>query len=534
MGNKYAKIATTPTPQSQPLPGREAVMGKNDAGGYAFNLDMWKKLDRFLILGSEGGTYYVKEQTLSQRNIVSVDACIAADPVLTARTVAQVSEKGRAFKNDPAEFVLAKLIAHGGKARQAGWEAMPSVIRTGRTLLEFSILLDSLGVKWPMSRRKAFANWYNSKTADQIAYQVLKYASASGWTHKDMLRLCHAKGGAENHANLFRYIVDKEVGSDTLPKLVEGWEKIKKATTLTEVIGFINVYNLTWEFVPGQWQGKPEVWQALLPNLPYTALIRNLGRLTSYGLLDGIGSNVKLVRDKLTERDGLRKARVHPLTLLIAKRTYEDGISFGASKGRADALRWNANMKINEALEDAFYLAFDTVEPSGKDLMFAIDVSGSMSSRMSNLPISCAEGAAVMAMVSVRQEKNSLVCGFAHVFKNLSISKHDSLATVLQKTRDNNFGGTDAAVPMMYALNNGINIDQFVCITDNETWRGSIHPSEALKKYREKTGINAKLVVESMTASNFSIADPADEGMLDVVGFDTSVPALISKFAQGL
>jgi 60 kDa SS-A/Ro ribonucleoprotein len=50
---------------------------------------------------------------------------------------------------------------------------------------------------------------------------------------------------------------------------------------------------------------------------------------------------------------------------------------------------------------------------------------------------------------------------------------------------------------------------------------GQMHPSQALDRYRQKTGIPAKLIVVSMTANPFSIADPNDAGMMDVVGFDT-------------
>ena len=36
-----------------------------------------------------------------------------------------------------------------------------------------------------------------------------------------------------------------------------------------------------------------------------------------------------------------------------------------------------------------------------------------------------------------------------------------------------------------------------------------------------------------MLADEFSIADPNDPGMLDVVGFDTATPQLVSDFARG-
>jgi 60 kDa SS-A/Ro ribonucleoprotein len=37
-----------------------------------------------------------------------------------------------------------------------------------------------------------------------------------------------------------------------------------------------------------------------------------------------------------------------------------------------------------------------------------------------------------------------------------------------------------------------------------------------------------------MTATQFTIADPTDPGMLDVVGFDAAVPSLITGFARGI
>lgn len=70
---------------------------------------------------------------------------------------------------------------------------------------------------------------------------------------------------------------------------------------------------------------------------------------------------------------------------------------------------------------------------------------------------------------------------------------------------------------MLYALAQGIEVDAFLVYTDNETWAGAVHPVQALKRYRQKTGIPAKLVVVGMTATAFSIADPNDAGMLDAL-----------------
>lgn len=95
------------------------------------------------------------------------------------------------------------------------------------------------------------------------------------------------------------------------------------------------------------------------------------------------------------------------------------------------------------------------------------------------------------------------------------------------------FGGTDLAAPMLYALAMGLEIDLFVNYTDNETWSGDMHPAEALKLYRHKTGIPAKMVTVAMTATEYSVSDPMDSGSLDVVGFDTDAPSVIADFVRG-
>jgi 60 kDa SS-A/Ro ribonucleoprotein len=85
---------------------------------------------------------------------------------------------------------------------------------------------------------------------------------------------------------------------------------------------------------------------------------------------------------------------------------------------------------------------------------------------------------------------------------------------------------------MTWAQRNRVDVDTFVIYTDSETWAGSVHPAQAIRAYRQARGIAAKVVVVGMTSNGFSIADPSDAGMLDVVGFDTATPAVISDFAR--
>jgi 60 kDa SS-A/Ro ribonucleoprotein len=185
------------------------------------------------------------------------------------------------------------------------------------------------------------------------------------------------------------------------------------------------------------------------------------------------------------------------------------------------------------ALDDAFYLAFDHVEPTNKRFLLGVDCSGSMEGWSSNCVgsplIKARIAAAVMAMLGARTEPNTHICGFSTSFIPLNIHSRMSLNEVIRVTQNVPFGRTNCAAPIEYAINNNLDVDCFCIYTDNETNHGS-HPYDALRRYRDKTGIPAKLAVFGFANSNFSVAKPDDKGMMDFVGFDAAVPTLLSEF----
>jgi 60 kDa SS-A/Ro ribonucleoprotein len=85
---------------------------------------------------------------------------------------------------------------------------------------------------------------------------------------------------------------------------------------------------------------------------------------------------------------------------------------------------------------------------------------------------------------------------------------------------------------MLWAARNKLNVSGFITYTDSETWAGNIHPAQSLRQYRAEFVGDAKAVVVGMTSNGFTLADPNDRGMMDVVGFDTSAPAVIADFVR--
>jgi 60 kDa SS-A/Ro ribonucleoprotein len=193
---------------------------------------------------------------------------------------------------------------------------------------------------------------------------------------------------------------------------------------------------------------------------------------------------------------------------------------------------WETNPKVLNALQEGFYAAFGNLEPSNKRTVVALDVSGSMGSYANGINLTCAEAGAAIAMFILRTEPYCEVRGFSDTYKPIGLTEKDSFKEVLRKTNRMPFRGTNAALPMEYALQNKQEIDHFCVITDNEVNQGR-QPFKALKDYRQASGIGSTLAVFGMTATDFTIADADDARMMDFVGFDANAPRVMADFAAG-
>lgn len=513
-------------PQSEPLDARQV---KNNAGGFVYELDIWGRLHRFLILGSDAQTYYQSARDLTRENAAVIDQCWSVDYGRTAQAIADISVAGRAPKNSPAIFALAMgTLSENVDARRAALAAVDQVCRTASHLFEFASILDALGRGFGRSVQRTFQNWYESRPVDKLGYQMSKYRDRFDYSHERLIKRSRPKAadGDAQRVALYRWAIGRDHDAGALPDVVVGHLAAMKAENASELIPLIEKYRLTWEAVP-TWALKDEkVWEALLPNLGLTALLRNLSTLTSVGVIKPLGKHNAFIEDRLTDARQIKEARVHPYAILQGLTAY------GMGKAIKGDRTWSPVSTIKDALDDAFYRAFDNVVPTGKRHLLALDVSGSMASAMIGGIVSARAASAAMSLVTARTERQHHFVGFTGGITPLDITAKMSLRDVTRKISNLPFQSTDCAQPMLYALNKGLEVDAFVIYTDNDTWAGKIHPMEALKRYRKETGINAKLVVAGMTSTGFSIADPKDTGSLDIVGFDSSAVSIMGDFIR--
>ena len=526
--SNYAKQLNT-TSQTQAIFGRESEMVQNNAGGVVFQTSEMAYLDRFLILGSEQNSYYASAQKLTRDSAKNILGLIAKDPIAVVDRIVEISDAGRAPKNDPAIFALALVDIYSDvNGRTAAYNALPKVCRIGTHLFQFVETLNELG-KWNALAKRGVSNWYNNKAVDNLAFGLVKYQQRNGWSHRDVLRLTHVKPVDQAHSSLYRWVVTKELQED-LPLIIHAFTDLHSNPELELAVGYIKEFGLTHEMLPTQFLKDQKVWEALLPKLGYTALIRNLGRMGAIGMLGDLSEGAKNVIAKINDTEALRKSRVHPINILAALKTYSQG------HGDKGSLTWPVNRRIVDALNDAFYAAFKNVEPTGKNFLLGVDCSGSMfgANVIGLNNITAAEAAGVMALAIAKVESNYWIGGFNTRMGELRINPNMTLDTAMEVIRRFSWGGTDCALPMLHAIQHRMDVDAFVTITDNETWAGRIQPIEALRQYRKASNKpNACNIVVGTSTTKFTIADPKDPRTLDIVGFDSAAPQIITDFAAG-
>lgn len=548
----------------------DADTGLTGSDAHIHVLDDWGRLNRFLILGSEAATFsaFGKDtKALVADNAKAVTRCIETDGIRAVDEIVRVSAEGLAPKNDPALFALAIAASVGDeKVRAYALAALPKVARTGTHLQHFAAFCEQFR-GWGRGLRRGIGNWFTSQEVGSLAYQAVKYQSRDGWSMRDLLRLSHPTPPTEQHNTLFHWITKgwESVGEQPHPdralQVVWAFERLKRQQqagklTARETARFIRDYNLPREAVPTEQLSEKVVWEALLEGMPMTAMIRNLATMTRVGVIAPLSDGTRKVLDELGKPERIHKSRLHPLAILVALKQYSLGQGFRGSN------TWTPVRPVVDALDAAFYTAFKNVTPSGKKWLLALDVSGSMDATGTVAGIetmNAREVSAAMALITAATEPQTYIVGFtsgSYGFSGygsrsrqksaanpghplsmdgltiLDISPRMRLDAVVESISNLNFGATDCSLPMRWAQKNKVEVDTFAVYTDSETNSGPA-PAKSLREYRSAMQRDSRFIVVATQSTNFTVGDPADPGTLNVAGFDSGAPAVMSAFSAG-
>lgn len=512
---------TAPVPQTLPLTPTQVP---NNAGGYGYVVDDWSQLRRFLILGAYEGTFYVGERDLTKQNFDVLKRLVQVDGGKYVDSIVKVSTDNLALKTDPAIFALAIGAAYGDKTTRGHIEIMfPLVIRTSTHLFHFvGFYLTQRG--WSRWLRRVVGSWYNTQTPDALEYQMLKYQQRDGWSHKDLIVLAHPTPTSDMHNALYAWAVKGHI--DPRLSLVKASRQLfDENITTIEASDIIRTYRLSREMLPSALLNQPYVWAELMRTAPMQATLRNLGKMTQVGLIAPYGMETDLLVSKLIDPKFLAKSYLHPFEVIVALRQYAQG------KGYKGGLTWQPVPKVTDALIKLFDASVATHKPTGKRILIAVDVSGSMESPVLSLNMSAAEASGWMAGVTYNTEPNSLLVGFDTSVTPVNFPHATPPSFIARELASVPSGGTDCAQPFLWLIDQQIIVDAVVVYTDSETWAGHMHVNQAINAYR-KLSPQCKVIWCATTATNVTCV-PDHPLNLGIVGFDASVPKAIEGFIQG-
>jgi len=524
----YKSLGKRAEKTNQKIPWMNAV--KNDEGGYSFLNDKWYLLTKFLILGTASNTFYSDSCKLTQEAFENIKECIKEDGVRVVQETLEVSLSGRNVHSDTCLFVLALCLdskLSNKSTVQFAKNSINSIVRTGSHLFRFVDIVSSYR-GWGRALKNGVANWYTSKNVDDLAYQVVKYQQRYGYSHRDLLRLSHPV--SEEHNELFKYILKKDdVQIENLPSIIQAFEAIKDENRDESPLYLIEKYRMPREAIPTQMLKISEVWESMLKvGMPMGALIRNINAMSRIpGLIEDFGSQAyKYLIDSLNNESALRRSRVHPIEILKAYVTIQNTFH---SRTRDFDTRKN----ILDALNKAFFKSLGNIEPSGKSIFIAVDVSGSMSfdqnKQLGNIQTSAL--AMMLAYIHVATERYVYTTKFNNQTSKLDISRYNSIDQIIEYARQVCHGSTDVASPINYAVENNIRADGIIIYTDHQTYAGNNYPEQAYREYLRKVNSNAKLAYVSMAYNKYQshISNPL---AMDFIGVDTSTPIAITEFLK--
>lgn len=589
LGGMNHKVQSTPSNQRVNLPG-VAKQVQNQAGGFVFEESDMLKLVRFLVYGTATQSYYVSAEVATKDATNMIVGLLKKDWKTAIDKVVELSELGLP-KNDTAIYfmVIATRMAPSFECSRYAWSQFSKVCRIGTHRMMFVEMMTSLGAGWGSATKRNLGDFYLNAPLGRVSYDVVKYRNRNNWSQRDLIRSAHPFSKEDEKRNvLLDYVVNgwdamKTASAHTTgsvvftpkvngtPHVVDlgedfshiiGFEMAKAAGDVPTIIEIIGKYGLTWEMIPNHFLSEPKVWEALLPNLGLTAIMRNLNKLTIAGLMRNGTSTQRFVMDRLTSVDQIRKARIHPMNALVSMKAYALG------RGLKGSLTWNPEMSVTNALEEMFYKSYGNVKDTGKVIMVGIDGSGSMSTPCRGTDsaglIQAVEVATALAMVYLNTQSFSFSGLWDTQYVPMSdkvdpvswIANYDSYRYGYGRTSSSGIpsikgmrlndalkvvktcsgsGGTNASATYDYAKANKMHINVFLQITDAQTWYGGSHTYQAFNQYKNESGNgSSRSIIAQVASDKGQLSDPNDSSQLEIIGFDLSAVDVVEKFMAGV
>lgn len=512
--------------------------------GIRNNMTAGQQFRQFLLTGSEGGVYRAGPLRLEPESTPALISFFQAEGPSAVDALVRTPH----VRAEAALFALAIAASPRFAPEETNAQALaalPIVARKAQHLALFAGYVSKTR-GWGRGLRSAVANWYAAHPVGSLASQILRRPSSNRKLHRALLRLAHPKATSLAQNAVYQWITDGRLGHLATPeiraaelRMVEGYLRMREASTAREAAGFIEVFRLGPAQVPVRWRGSAEVWEALFDHLHYRELLRYLPAMTASGMLSRNSGNAALAVARIADRKRILAARAHPVELAAAMARYRGAARIAAVESVFDAL--DEALTISASSQPSAVSAVDESDVPGGRILVGIDGTASMQGAavcgLAGLPASLAAAAIAMGIAlghgdarrSSRQPV-SVVPFHREAGDPIDIEPGMRIAGVLNQIRSKP-SRSDAAVVIECALRKRERVSTFVIVTDRTSDAARING--ALRRYRETMGIEARLALFQL-ASRDVPGWQADCGTIAFAGLDLQASSALNGFLAGV
>lgn len=367
-------MATSPTPTG--------TLGGGSQPGYAYED---KSALFMLAVNSFFGQkkFYETAKAGDDRFVALVRKVTKADPVWMLDFLTWLRASGNMRSSAVVGSVEAAIVAKGftetnevkarALAQQAGWGRKLAKAGIGRAdeigeaIAYFFSKYPGQQIPKPLKRA-----WADAMVKHFNEYTAAKYGSANSgkeFTPDRLINLLHPKPSAPWQADLFGYLVARKYGEVEIPESLVKLATRKQLMDLpvserrallshAYVTQMFKAAGMTWEALAGWLQGPMDAkaWEAIIPNMGYMALLRNLRNFDEAGVSQGVANHVAA---QLMDPVQVKRSKQFPFRFLAAYRA-------------APNLRWAS------ALSAALNASLTNIPVLTGRTLIMVDTSGSM------------------------------------------------------------------------------------------------------------------------------------------------------------
>lgn len=228
----------------------------------------------------------------------------------------------------------------------------------------------------------------------------------------------------------------------------------------------------TWETELSAKGNKKEVWEALIAenSIGYMALLRNLRNIIEAGVSN---EYMDMVIAKMKSAEEVKKSRVLPFRFLAAWNYLPSG----------------AGSKIRDALEIGVRNSIAEMERIPGRTLVAIDISGSMDSKISEKSdMSCVNAAAMLGIMASHLCDDCITLAFESRLYELNFSQISGILNTAAEIGTK--GGTSMHLPFEYAMQDSRPYDRIIVLSDNEVNGNQTMIQKYASKYRQTKNNN--------------------------------------------